>query len=82
LADAEHLGQFEPVEFVPVGEVEDGSVALGESTGRDGDEVGQFTSRARISGPASVVSSSGSMSVGSSRRRSLWCRSASFRAME
>jgi hypothetical protein len=42
---ADIVSNLEPVQFVPVGEIEDGSVTLGQPTGRHGDEVGQFTSR-------------------------------------
>jgi hypothetical protein len=44
LADAEHFGQLEPVQLVTVGEVEDGLVTLGQSTGRHRDQVGELTS--------------------------------------
>ncbi len=42
LGDAEYLGEFQAVQVVPVGEVEDGPVAVGQSARRLGHQIGEF----------------------------------------
>jgi len=74
-ADAEHFGQLETVQLVPVGEVEDGLVTLGQSTAAAATgRRAHFVRRVSVRLLSLLVRS---MSVGSRAALSLVC-SASF----